>query len=147
MCLCICEPTPQDAARLFDIFDQISPPVIMFNLNNWVFHPAWGGGGGGGGGICPNLLHPTHIFSFSKLCDSFWTLSHVTETPSNTKHNVDQSCTHEIPSNTKHSVDFYHALTPMSCDVLLHNAMQSCHYSFIPCYIYDECYVCMPTHA
>ena len=67
--------------------------------------------------------------------------------PSNTKHSVDQPCTHDIPSNTKHSVDLYHALTPISCDVLVHNAMQSCHFSFIPCYIYDECYMCMFSHA
>ena len=56
------------------------------------------------------------------------------------------------PLNTKHSIDLYHALTPMSCDVLVHNAMQSCHCSFIPCYIYDEClyvhaYSCIITHA
>ena len=67
--------------------------------------------------------------------------------PLNTKHSVDQPCTHDIPSNTKHSVNIYHALTPMSCDVLVHNEMKSCHCSFIPCYIYDECYMCMPAHA
>ena len=62
---------------------------------------------------------------------------------SNTKHGVNQPCTHNIPSNTKHSVELYHALTSMSCDVLVHNAMQSCHFSFIPSYIYDECYMCV----
>ena len=43
VCLCICGPrifefTPQDAARLSDIFYGLSPPVIMSNLNKWVFH-------------------------------------------------------------------------------------------------------------
>ena len=50
--------------------------------------------------------------------------------PSNTKHSVDLPCTHDIPSNTKHSVDLYHALTPLSCDVLCINAMQ-CHYMYL----------------
>ena len=82
MCLCICGPqifgiTPLDAAHLSDIFDGLSPQVIMFNLNKiWVFHPGGvgGGGGGGGGGIHPILLRPTHVYLFSffsKPCDSF----------------------------------------------------------------------------
>ena len=74
MCLCICWPwifgfTPQDTAHLFDIFDWLSPPVIMFNLNNWVFHTGGGGGGGGGDGRDLLQLAPpnTHIFIFKTV--------------------------------------------------------------------------------
>ena len=76
----------------------------------------------GGGGIYPNLLCPT------QKCETHSGRCPMLPSP---------------PSNTKHSVDLYHALTPMSCDVLVHNAMKSCHFSFIPCYIYDECYICL----
>ena len=107
-----------------------------------------GGGGGGGGGYLFQFAMPnTYIFHFQNRATHFGHCPMLPSPASNTKHNVDQPCTHNIPSNTKHSVDLYHALTPMSCDVLVHNAMQSCHCSFIPCYIYDECYMCMPTHA
>ena len=104
---------------------------------------------GGGGGIYPNFLCPTYMFFifFLNRETHFGRCPMLPSPPLNTKHSVDQPCTHDIPSNTKHSVCLYHALTPMSCDVLVHNAMQSCHCSFIPCYTYDECYMCMPTHA
>ena len=142
VCLCICWPwifgfTPQDTTRLFDIFDRLSPPVIMFNLNNWVFHT----GGWGWEGSTPTCSAQHTYFHFQNRATHFGRCPMLPSPPLNTKHSVDQSCTHDIPSNTKHSVDFYHALTPMSCDVLVHNAMQSCHCSFIPCYIYDECYM------
>ena len=92
-------------------------------------------------------MSSTHIFQFQNRATHFGRCPMLPRPQSNTKHSVDQPCTHNIPSNTKHSVDLYHALTPMSCDVLVHNAMQSCNFSFIPCYIYDECYMYMPTHA
>ena len=118
-----------------------TPPVIMSNLNTGSFIL-------GGGGDLPQLSMPnTHIFHFQNYTTHFGRYPMLPSPPSNTEHSVDQPCTHDIPSNTKRSVDLYHALTPMSCDVLVHNAMQSCHCSFIPCYIYDECYMCMPTHA
>ena len=104
-----------------------------------------------GGFIYPNFLCPTHIFFiiffFLNRETHFGRCPMLPSPLSNTKHSVDQPCTHDIPSSIKHSVDLYHALTPMSCDVLVHNTMQSCHCSFIPCYIYVECYMCMPTHA
>ena len=100
----------------------------------------------GGGGDLPQLAMPnTHIFHFQNHETHFGRCPMLPSPPLNTKHNVYQLCTHDIPSNTKHSVDLYHALTPMSCDVLLQNVMYSCHWSFIQCYIYDECYMCMPT--
>ena len=143
MCLGICGSwifgfTPQNAVHLSDIFNGVSPSVIMSNLNIGSFTLR---------DIYPNLLCPTHIFHFQNRATHFGRCPMLPSPPLNTKHNVNQPCTHDIPSNTKHSVDLYHALTPMSCDVLVHNAMQSCHCSFIPCYIYDECYMCMPTHA
>ena len=69
----------------------------------------------------------TRIFRFLfLLCDCethFERCPILPSPPSNTKHDVDLQCIHDIPSNTKHSVDLYHALTPMSCDVLCINAM------------------------
>ena len=147
MCLCICGPwifrfTPQDAAHISDIFNGLSLPVIMSNLNNGSFTL------GGRGGCTPTFYVPnTHIFHFQNRVTHFRRFPMLPSAPLNSKYSVDQPCTHNIPLNTKHSVDLYHALIPMSCDVLVHNAMQSCHCSFIPCYIYDECYMCMPTHA
>ena len=81
--------------------------------------------------ITKNIAIPnTRIFHFLfLLCDRethFECCPILPSLPSNTKHSVDLPCTHDIPSNTKHSVDLYHALTPMSCDVLCINAMQ-CH--------------------
>ena len=127
MCLCIYGPrisrfTLQDATRLSDIFNKLSPSMIMSNLNTRSFTL---------GGIYPNLVCPTHVFFIFK------TVTHFGRCP----------MLPIPPSNTKYSVDLYHALTLMSCDVLVHNALQSCHCSFIPCYIYDECYMCMSTHA
>ena len=113
MCLCICDPrifefTPLDTARLSDIFYGLSPLVIMSNLNTWSFTL---------GGIYPNFLCPTHIFFiFFKNCETHFGICPTLPSP---------------PSNTKHSVDLYYALTPMSCDVLVHYAIQSCHCSFI----------------
>ena len=140
--------TPQDAVRLSDIFKGISLSVIMFNLTN-LNTGSLTRGRGEGEWIYPNLLCLTQIFFFFFFNREthFRCCPMLPSPPSNTKHSVDQPCTHDIPSNTKHNVDIYHPLTPMSCDVLVHNAMQSCHCSFIPYYIYDECYMCIPTHA
>ena len=89
----------------FQHFYGLSPPVIMSNRNYRVFHP---------GSIYPNLLCPTHIFHFFQNCTThFGRCPMLPSPPSNTKHSVDQPCTHDIPSNTKHSVDLYHALTPI----------------------------------
>ena len=64
---------------------------------------------GGGGGDLPQLAMPnTHIFHFQNRETHFRRCPML---PS-------------LPSNTKHSVDLYHALTPMLCDILVHNAMQ-----------------------
>ena len=99
-------------------FYGLSLPVIMSNLNTGSFTLR------GGGGDLPQLAIPnTHIFHFQNLETQFGLCPTLLNPP----------------SNTKHRVDLYHALTPMSCDVLVHNAMQSCYFSFIPCYIYDEC--------
>ena len=117
LCLCICGPqisgfTPQDAARLSDIFNGLSPPMIMTNLNIGSFTL--------GGGDLPQLAMPnTHIFHFQNRATNFGRCPMLLSPPSNTKHSVDQPYTHDIPSNTKHSVDLYHALTPMSCDILV----------------------------
>ena len=76
----------------------------------------------------------THIFHFLfLLCDCETHFRHcpiLPSPPSNTKHSVNLPCAHDIPSNTKHSVDLYHALTPMSCDVLCINTMQ-CHCMYL----------------
>ena len=146
-CVCSCiygprilEFTPQDVVCLSDIFYRLSPLMIMSNLNKTRFSP-WDG-------IYPNLLHPTHIFSFFKnRATHFGRCPILPSRPSNTKHGADHPCISNIPSNTKHNVDCYLALTTMPCDVLVRNAMQSCHCLFIPCYIHKECYMCMPTHA
>ena len=115
----------------------------MSNLNTGPFTLR-----GGGVEIYANLLCLTHIFFiFLNRETHFGRCPMLLSPSSNNKHNVDQPCTHDIPSSTKHNVNLYYALTPMSCDVLVHNALQSCHCSFIPCYIYDKCYMCMPTHA
>ena len=143
MCLCICGPrifgiSPPDAAHLSDTFDGLSPPMIMSNLNK--FGPFTLGG------IYPILLRPTHVYLFSFLqyrATHFGRCPMLPSLPSNTKHSVDQPCTYDMLSNTKHSVDLYHALTLMSCDVLVHNAMQSCHCLSITCYTYNECYMCI----
>ena len=102
----------------------------------WVFHP-----GGGSTPTC-SAQHTFH-FHFQNHVTHSGRCPMLPSPPSNTKHSVDQPCTYDIPSNTKHSVDLYHALTPMSCDVLVHNAMQSCHCLSIPCYTYNECYMCI----
>ena len=75
VCLCICGPrifrfTPQDAARLSDIFNRISLPMIMSNLNTkfFTFGEGGGGGGGGGGGVgsTPTCYAQHTYFSFLK---------------------------------------------------------------------------------
>ena len=143
MCLCICGPrifgiTPPDAAHLSDTLDELSPPVIMSNLNKFGSFTL--------GGSTPSCYaQHTYIYFhfFQNRATHFGRCPMLPSPPSNTKHSVDQSCTYDIPSNTKHSVDLYHALTPMSCDVLVHNAMQSCHCLSITCYTYNECYMCI----
>ena len=144
MCLCICGPqifgiAPSDAAHLSDTFDGLSLPVIMSNLNKFGSFTL--------GGDLPHLATPnTRIFIFI----SFKTVRHILDVvpcyrapPLNTKHSVDQPCTYDILSNTKHGVDLYHALTLMSCDDLVHNAMQSCHCLSKTCYMYNKCYMCI----
>ena len=151
MCLCIYgsrifEISPPNAAHLSDTFDGISPPVIMSNLNKFgSFTLGWGGG------VSTPSCYSQHTyiyFHFFQNCAThFGRCPMLLSPPSNTKHSVDQPCTYDILSNTKHSVDLYHALTPMSCDVLVHNAMQSCHCPSIICYTYNECYMCIqPMH-
>ena len=100
--------------------------IHMSNQEYRVFHPR---------GYLSLLAIPnTHIFHFLfLLCDreTHFERCPILQSPlSNTKHSVDLPCTHDIPSNTKHNVDLYHALTPMSCDVLCINAMQ-CHYMYL----------------
>ena len=97
----------------------------MSNQEYRVFHPS---------GYLSFLVIPnTRIFHFLVLlCDRethFGRCPILSSPPSNTKHRINLSYTHDIPLNTKHSVDLYHALTPMSCDVLCINAMQ-CHYMY-----------------
>ena len=66
MCLCICGPrifgiTLPDAAHLFNIFDGLSLPVIMSNLNKFRSFTL----GGGGGGDLPHFVTlNTSIFIF-----------------------------------------------------------------------------------
>ena len=154
MCLCICGPpiigiSPTDAAHLSDTFDGLSSTVIMSNVNKFgSFTLGGGGGGGGGGGVgsTPSCYaQHTYIYFhfFQNRATHFGRCPMLPSPPSNTKHIVDQPCTYDILSNTKHSVNLYHALTPMSCDVLVHNAMQSCHCLSITCYMYNECYMCI----
>ena len=67
--------------------------------------------------------------------------------PSNTKHSVDQPCTHDIPLNTKHNVDLYHALTPMSCDVLVHNSINhAIAHSYHATYMMSAICACLLMH-
>ena len=101
----------------------------------WVFHPGRGGGGGGEGGSTStcSAQHTFH-FHFQNHATHFGRFPMLPSPPSNTKHSVDKPCTYDIPSNTKHSVDLYNALTPMSCDFLVH---MQCNYaieiSHVPC--------------
>ena len=74
------------------------------------------------GGIYPCLLLPDTYFHFY-VCNRA-TLLDVVQ-----RYRVYQSI-------TKHSVDSYHVLTPMSCDVPVHNAMQCattclCHATYV----------------
>ena len=105
-----------------DTFMNFHHQIHMFNQEYRVFHPR---------GYLSLLVIPnTCIFHFLFLLydreTHFGCCPILLSPPSNTKHSVDQPCTHDIPSNTKHNVDLYHALTPMSCDVLCINVMQ-CH--------------------
>ena len=101
-------------------FYGLSPLGTMSDHNWRVFHPR--------GYLSILAISNTHIFHFLFLlcnCEThFGRCPILSSPPSNTKHSVDLSCTHDIPSNTKHSVDLYHAFTSMSCDVLCINAMQ-----------------------
>ena len=122
MCLCICGPrifgiTPLDAAHLSDTFDGLSLPVIMSNLNKFGSFTL------GRGGSTPSCYaQHTYIYFhfFQNRATHFGRCPMLLSPLSSTKHSVDLPCTYDIPSNTKHSVDLYHALTPMSCDVLVH---------------------------
>ena len=109
-----------------DTFANFHRWILMSNQEYWVFHLR---------GYLSILIIPnTRIFHFLfLLCireTHFGRCPILQSPPSNTKHNVDLPCTQDIPSNTKHSVDLYHALTPMSCDVLCINAMQ-CHCMYL----------------
>ena len=84
-----------------------------------VFHTEGGGGGGGGSTPICSTRHTCH-FHFQNRATHFGHCPMLPSPPLNTKHSVNQPCTYDIPSNTKHSVDLYHALTPISCDVLVH---------------------------
>ena len=103
--------------------------IHMSNQEYWVIHPM---------GYLSLLAIPnTRIFLFLfLLCNRethFGCCPILLSPPSNTKHSVDQPCTHDIPSNTKHSVDLptmhSHSFNVMSS--CLCNAR--CH--FIACYI------------
>ena len=107
-------------------FYGLSPLVTMFDHNWLVFHPR--------GYLSIFAISNTRIFHFLfLLCNRkthFGRCLILPSPPSNTKHSVDLSCTHNIPSNTKHNVDLYHAFTSMSCDVLCINSTQ-CHCMYI----------------
>ena len=87
-----------------------TPSYTFTSFHRWkrinhiyqVFHPR---------GIYHCLLLPDTYYHF-QLCN------HVTLLDVVQRYRVHQSI-------TKHSVDSYHALTPMSCDVPMHNAMRS----------------------
>ena len=83
--------------------------------------------GGGGGGLSL-LVDTRHIFSlsFPSTVRIYWTLSHLTEpTQSYTKHSVDSLTMHSHPFN---------AISPCICKAI-------CHCLFVPCHMYDECYM------
>ena len=74
-------------------------------------------------GSIPIFYHPIHIFIYMYATMRFCL----------TSANGTESTNHSI---TKHSVDSYHALTPMSYDVPMHNAMRCattclCHTTFV----------------
>ena len=104
----------------FQHFYGFSLSMIMSNHECRVFHPL-----GGGGGLTPTCYAQHTYFHFQNDATHFGRCLMLPSPPLNTKHSVDRPCTHDIPSNTKHNVDFYLALTPMPCDVLVQNAMQS----------------------
>ena len=115
-----------------DTFTNFHRWIHMSNQEYRVFHPR--------GYLSLLAILNTCIFHFLfLLCDRethFGRYPILSSPPSNTKNSVDLPCTHDIPSNTKQSVDFYHALTPMSCDVPCINAMH-----VISCYMYNEHYM------
>ena len=109
-----------------DTFTNFYRWIHMSNQEYRVFHQM---------GYLSQLSIPnTRIFHFLfLLCNRethFRRCPVLLNPPSNTKHSVDLTCTHDIPSNTKHNVDLYHALTPMSCDVPCIKAMQ-CHCMYL----------------
>ena len=93
----------------------------------------------------------THIFHFLFLlcnCETYFGRCPILPSPpSNTKHNVDQPCTHGIPSNTKHNVDLptMHS-HPFECDVPMY---MQCKLSLhvISCHMHNECYMDNTIHT
>ena len=91
--------SPQDIARLSNIFGNLHRQDSCLTVNNiWVFHPGGGGGGGGGVGIYPNLLRPKHVIyhfdQFTHPCVStldfvpFFELMIHSPTPVNTQYHA-----------------------------------------------------------
>ena len=80
-------------------------------------------------GIYSFLPIHRHIFSLYiiyKIVRLYWTLSHLTEpTQSNSKHSIDSLTMHSHPFNT---------MFLCICNTI-------CHCIFVPCHIYDECYM------
>ena len=100
-------------------FYGLSPLGIMSDHNWRVFHPR---------GDLSLLTDTRHIFSlsFQSIVRLYWTLSHLTElTQSNTKCSVDSLTMHSHPFNV---------MSPCTFNSI-------CHCLFVPCHIYDECYM------
>ena len=103
-----------------------------------VFH-RWGlcltiiGGSFTRGRIYPCLLIPDtyFLYHFIQPCDSAGRHLNEPSPPSNTKHSVNLLTMHSHPFN---------AMSPCICNAV-------CHCMFIPCHIYDECYMDNSTHA
>ena len=107
--LCICGPqifgfSPQDAARLYNIFYGLSPKVLCLNhIPGFSLE----------GGVYPYLLHPfTHVLFMSCNRESqFGRCPILLSSPSNTKHNVDLTMSSRHTSNTN-TMSIYHGRTP-----------------------------------
>ena len=104
-------------------FYGLSPPVIIYNRNYWVFHLR---------GIYPFLLCPTHIF--------FMLCNHETHFG---RYPITKLTTHSPRMMNDHN----HAHTPNKMQCPHAYEMQLCHSMPIPCHICDECYMDILNHA
>ena len=93
---------PPLASQAFLHFHGLPPLKICITTCTWSFTP---------GGVYLCLLLPDTYFHFHVS-------NHATQLDFIQRDRV----VHK--SITKHGVDSYHALTPLSCDVLVHNAMR-----------------------